>query len=532
MRDLGHADVFIAGGGLAGLCLALQLRQTVPGLGVVVAEKSTRPAPHAAHKVGESSVEISAHYFDSVLGLSDLLRNELPKFGLRFFLSEGSNLEIERRLECGPSHFMTVPSYQIDRGQFENALGERAEGVGVHLYDECRVRGVGLGAAGADHSIRLELAGEPCTMRSRWVIDATGRASVLKKQLELARPNRHNVNAAWFRVDAALDVDEWSDDLAWRGRCKEPRRLSTNHLMGEGYWVWLIPLAAGRTSVGIVAADDLHAFTEISSFERALEWLGRHEPRCAEEVAAAGDRLMDFRALRNYSHDVRRMFSAERWCLVGDAGLFTDPLYSPGSDFIGIANGFISDLIRRDFEGDDVAAVAAIYDQTYRSMGRTYLTNYHRQYPLMGSPRVMCSKIIWDFTMYWGGVALIFFADRLCDAEVMSQAQATLRRFAAMNVRIQALFRDWIQPAAASPTPAGRFVDYAELGFLADLNRQLLEEIDDAGLLARLERNAALSSELFAEICAEASLDMPGRDELSHATPTTDHLGSVFAQLR
>ena len=64
-------DVIITGGGLAGLCLARQLRQEHPDLTVLVAEKKKHPVPEAAHKVGESSVEIGAHYFSKILGPRD-----------------------------------------------------------------------------------------------------------------------------------------------------------------------------------------------------------------------------------------------------------------------------------------------------------------------------------------------------------------------------------------------------------------------------------------------------------------------------
>ena len=50
------------------------------------------------------------------------------------------------------------------------------------------------------------------------------------------------------------DTAPWSDDPDWHSRLAEgDRSFSTNHLMGEGYWVWLIRLASGATSVGIVA---------------------------------------------------------------------------------------------------------------------------------------------------------------------------------------------------------------------------------------------------------------------------------------
>nr|MDQ2972202.1 NAD(P)-binding protein [Pseudomonadota bacterium] len=56
-------DVLILGGGLAGLTLALELRQHLPALSIRVLERRAHPVPAAAHKVGESTVEIGAHYF-------------------------------------------------------------------------------------------------------------------------------------------------------------------------------------------------------------------------------------------------------------------------------------------------------------------------------------------------------------------------------------------------------------------------------------------------------------------------------------
>ena len=67
----------------------------------------------------------------------------------------------------------------------------------------------------------------------------------------------HGANACWFRFPHRLKIDDWSDDPVWRARVPTGQRwLSTNHLMGAGYWVWLIPLGSGSTSVGIVADDD------------------------------------------------------------------------------------------------------------------------------------------------------------------------------------------------------------------------------------------------------------------------------------
>ena len=109
-----------------------------------------------------------------------------------------------------------------------------------------------------------------------------GPNRLLPRQLDLKQANEHDCNAAWFRVATEIDVGRWSDDPTWQGRLIEgDRAMSTNHLMGEGYWVWLIRLASGATSVGIVADPAFHGFDEFNTLAKARAWLGEHEPQCA-----------------------------------------------------------------------------------------------------------------------------------------------------------------------------------------------------------------------------------------------------------
>ena len=116
-----NIDVVILGGGLAGCALAIQLQQSIPDVEVSILEKRSLPFPDAAHKVGESTIEVGAHYFTSVLDLSHQLRTcKLEKLGLRYFFNNGQNAPISERLELGQVYFPAIPSYNFDRGRMEN----------------------------------------------------------------------------------------------------------------------------------------------------------------------------------------------------------------------------------------------------------------------------------------------------------------------------------------------------------------------------------------------------------------------------
>jgi flavin-dependent dehydrogenase len=173
-------DVVITGGGLAGLTLALQLKQAVADLDVLVLERRTHPVPIAAHKVGESTVEIGANYLAEVLGLkAHLQEQQLKKFGFRFFFSEGRR-DIDGVTEVGASRYLAVPSYQIDRGLFENFLAEEAVRRGIRFEDGALVRDLELGRAGERHAVGYARGRHSHRAEARWLVDACGRAGLVK----------------------------------------------------------------------------------------------------------------------------------------------------------------------------------------------------------------------------------------------------------------------------------------------------------------------------------------------------------------
>ena len=89
-----------------------------------------------------------------------------------------------------------------------------------------------------------------------------------------------------------------------------------------------------------------------------MDWLRKHQPQVAQRSTAPGHALQDFLFLRDFSYGCKQVFSADRWALTGEAGLFLDPFYSPGSDFIAISNTYICDLIEKDRAGQPFAPYA------------------------------------------------------------------------------------------------------------------------------------------------------------------------------
>jgi len=506
VSDVTPVDVLIIGGGLAGLTLALQLRDRCPGLAIRVLERRRHPVPAAAHKVGESTVEIGAHYFADTLGLRAHLDNgQVRKFGFRFFFSEGCT-EIDHCAELGISRVFPTPTWQLERGTFENFLGREVARRGIDFMQGITVRAI---ETGTPHVVRAAHGDDTRVHRARWLIDASGRAGLLRRQFGLDEDNGHHIGAAWMRIDARVHVDHWCDNPAWRGRCHPQERWrSTNHLCGPGYWVWLIPLASGAHSIGIVADSTMHPVETFNSFERALAWMHVHQPALARELDTHRDALLDFGFLRNVSYGCRQVFSAERWALTGEAAMFLDPFYSPGSDFIAIGNTYIAELIARDFAGRADARATRHFQQLFFSFYRNTLELYRGQYALFGNARVMTAKVLWDYAYYWGVLCPLAIGGRLTDLALFADLAPQLAAAEALNTRMQAMFRDWHAHNGASTTPA--WMDQQELAWFAGLNARLHDHLDDAGIRARLREHVELLHALAGALAEDAACDTPG----------------------
>lgn len=510
-------DVVILGGGLAGLLLSLQLRKQKPDIRLLVLEMREGQAPEAAFKIGESSVELGTHYMREVLGLKGYLDSKhLPKNGQRFFMSPRHKDQIHKRVELGPRIKLPVPSHQIDRGIFENDLIDMTRQLGTEFLLGARVQGVDIDRDNG-HTVSYTCGGLQHTVKTHWVVDATGRSSFMKRKLGFAEEYPHNVSSSWFRIDHKVDVDTWSSDPTWHSRLKVDgiRHLSTVHLMDKGYWVWIIPLVGGRTSIGIVADEAIHPFNTYDTLEKTLEWIGRNEPQLARELSPYHAKIMDFLVMKHFAYASKETYNTDRWTVVGEAGLFGDPFYSPGIDFITLANTFTGDLILRDLSGEDVMFRTKFYATLIRALYDNWMPLYKGQYPLWGSTQVMVTKIFWDWGAYWSINTLLFVNKALTDLDMMRQVAtgptSFLARYGELSAQMQRLFRDMMPYDTDDITD--RYADPFDMDYMRAFQQDIVEkQYPKEEVLQKVVSNFELLEKVAAEMFRLAS-------NLAHGTP-------------
>jgi flavin-dependent dehydrogenase len=398
-----YVDVAIVGGGLAGNLLARQLRLMVPHLSVSIFEKSHE----TSFKVGESTVEIASNYLIRRLGLSNYLyENQLPKNGLRFFFdTPGKDADLPDMSEIGSTSLPFHPSFQLDRARFEADLQKINRENGVLINLDTKVQELSLGrrdSGGGGHRFISIRGSQRQEYDCRWIIDASGRSSSMARHLGLrVSETSHGLGAVWGRFRQVVDIDTTGPD-EFRKRVRyTSRMLSTTHFCYPGYWIWFIPLGKGITSVGVVMDHSASWDQELRKREGFLSFLASHQ---AVWSLLKNAELVDIGSYGQLAYSTQHYFSADRWGLTGEAAVFTDPFYSPGSDFIALENDFLTDLISRDDQGESTEQLgerAELYNQYMRFRYEASMLLYRDLYSLLGSFDLLRLKWQFDFALYY-----------------------------------------------------------------------------------------------------------------------------------
>ena len=399
-------DVAIMGGAFSGAATAMMLKRKHPAARVLIIEKNAE----FDRKVGESTTEVSSCYMTRILGLANYLGHEqLAKQGLRLWFSSSSEQSFDDCVEVGPRYSARVPTFQVDRSKLDTHMLECACAAGCDLWRPAKVNQIELNDA-EGQVLTVSVDGAEQKVAVRWLVDASGRATVLARKLGFYRPNLdHPINAVWARFTGVKDWDSYD----WRERfpeymaaCRTSRSWATNHLMGHGWWCWIIPLKGGDVSAGIVY--DSRIF-KLANGANVADRLHRHlvsHPVGREIFGAAqaieGD-VHAFSALAYHSEQV----CGDGWACVGDAAGFIDPLYSPGLDFCSYTSSYVAELVGRSLTGENVSERVQYYNMQYPIMYRCWFESLYRdKYYYMGDADLMSAALLLDVSSYYFGLVI------------------------------------------------------------------------------------------------------------------------------
>lgn len=294
-------DVLVIGGGPAGSCAATLLAQR--GWRVTLLEKDRHPRFH----IGESLLPMNMPILERMGVLEKVRAIGVLKLGADFPNDDGSysRFDFGNTLRGGPPF-----AFQVKRAEFDHVLFEHARQAGVDARDGVKVDSVRFEQDGSV----VAQAGD-AIFRPRYLLDASGRDTLLGNQLGLKRKNPRHASAAVFTHFSGAKRREGRD----AGNVSIYR-----HAHG---WAWMIPLREDVMSVGVVCFPDSlkqrRGDTE-GFLLRTLHTI----PELAARLQGA-QRIAPIHVTGNYAYDCTRMHGPH-WSLLGDAYCFVDPMFSSG----------------------------------------------------------------------------------------------------------------------------------------------------------------------------------------------------------
>ena len=300
-------DVLVIGGGPAGSTAAAFLGRA--GRRVLQLEKDRHPRFH----IGESLLPANLPILDELGVLEKTRALGVYKPGADFPRPDGSyqTFHFHRALGKTPPH-----AFQVKREEFDAMLFAHAREAGVDAREGIKVETVELGGIGAVTARARDADGRVFNVRARYLVDASGRDTLLANRLGFKQKNPKHQSAAIFAHFRGVTLREGED----------AGNISIYNF-AHG-WCWFIPLRDGCVSIGCVCWPEYLKTRQGGDNAEFLLATLRMMPHAWKRMENA-ERIGDVRVTGNYSYTCTCM-AGPGFVMVGDAWAFVDPVFSSG----------------------------------------------------------------------------------------------------------------------------------------------------------------------------------------------------------
>jgi flavin-dependent dehydrogenase len=289
-------DVVVVGGGPAGCTASTLLAQS--GHQVLLLERGKHPRFH----IGESMLPFSEPVLKR-LGIDWSLGNQFKSGAV--FIDETTGQRMFFPLS------VYGKTYQLERAPFDQLLFQNAAAHGVVTREQECVLDVSCKLDGVD------IVSDKAQYRSRYLIDATGRSTLMGKKSKTIAAIENLGKFAVYSHFENIQPGEEADELFRSGSIYVP-------VVDIG-WLWIIPLSGRRLSVGLVVQKNQ---TKDGNSEQLLHRYIAQSP-IASCLLAGARQFAPVRVEADFSYSNESRYGM-RYACCGDAAGFLDPVFSSG----------------------------------------------------------------------------------------------------------------------------------------------------------------------------------------------------------
>lgn len=232
-------------------------------------------------------------------------------------------------------------TFQVRREIFDQVLIGAAQRRGATVTFGDTVRAFSSDETGAVLAVESE-AGVTRQVRARFCLDGSGFGRVLARLLDLELPSGFDKRRSVFR-----HVHDHADNSSF----DRNKILVTINPDAPQIWYWMIPLADGLTSVGVVGPDADIAGAGDTAEARLDALLPRAE--LMRRVLANATSARPAGEIIGFSANVKSLVGPS-YALLGNAAEFLDPVFSSGVTIAIKSAALGADLVDRRLKGGAV----------------------------------------------------------------------------------------------------------------------------------------------------------------------------------